>query len=147
MNTIKKRRQEKTLVVSGQVPTVPVVADHTTLGWLDTDIYIGEWCFNEPDGLWFSRNADGIVGPVGDTNTLIALITAETDARIANESYTHQQAVSASTWNITHNLGRKPSVTVIDSGGSECEGLITYTNSNSLTIVFSAAFSGEAYLN
>lgn len=67
-----------------------------------------------------------------------------TPARVA---YVHTQAVSSDTWNITHNLSFYPNITVKDSGGSIVEGEISYTNSNSLTITFSAAFSGIAYLS
>jgi hypothetical protein len=48
---------------------------------------------------------------------------------------------------INHNLGFKPNVTVVDSAGTIYEGEITYTNPNSLTVSFSAAFSGKAYLS
>lgn len=50
-------------------------------------------------------------------------------------------------WEITHNLDKYPSVTVVDSAGSVVMGDITYTSKSSLTVTFSAAFSGKAYLN
>ena len=52
-----------------------------------------------------------------------------------------------SIWEITHNLDKYPSVTVVDSAGSVVIGDITYTSKSSLTVTFSAAFSGKAYLN
>ena len=67
-----------------------------------------------------------------------------TPSRVA---YVHTQGVSSDTWIITHNLGFYPNITVKDSGGSIVEGEITYTNSNSLTVTFSASFSGTAYLS
>ena len=63
------------------------------------------------------------------------------------QTYTHPQATAASVWVITHNLGKKPSVTVQDSAFDGIEGDVTYTDLNNLTISFSAAFSGFAYLN
>jgi len=62
-------------------------------------------------------------------------------------AYEHTQGVVSSSWVITHNLGFKPNVTVVDSAGTIYEGEITYTNSNSLTVSFSQAFSGTAYLS
>ena len=62
-------------------------------------------------------------------------------------AYEHVQNAVSSSWVITHNLGFKPNVTVVDSGGTIYEGEITYTNSNSLTVSFSQAFSGKAYLS
>lgn len=52
-----------------------------------------------------------------------------------------------SIWNITHNLGRYPSVTVVDSQGREFKGDIIYLNDNLLSIEFTVPISGTAYLN
>ncbi len=60
---------------------------------------------------------------------------------------THVQASAADLWLVAHNLGKRPSVTVVDSAGDPVEGMVSYTDSSNLTITFSAAFSGEAYLN
>ena len=62
-------------------------------------------------------------------------------------AYHHTQGTSSATWVITHNLGWKPNVTVQDSGGSIVEGEIAYTSVNSLTVTFTGAFSGNAYLS
>lgn len=50
------------------------------------------------------------------------------------------------TWEITHNLGRYPNVTVLDSAGSQFFGAVTYVDINKLTISFAYAISGTAYL-
>ncbi len=50
-------------------------------------------------------------------------------------------------WTITHNLGRFPSVTVVDSGNTVVVGNVAYTNSNVLVLTFGSAFNGCAYLN
>jgi len=62
-------------------------------------------------------------------------------------SHIHNQTVSSSTWNITHNLNKYPSVSVVDSSNEEVIGEVEYINSNSLTVKFSAPFSGKAFLN
>lgn len=62
-------------------------------------------------------------------------------------AYTHIQSVSSNTWVINHNLDFFPNVTVADSSGAICEGEIDYSNNNSLTIIFTGAFSGKAYLS
>ena len=64
-----------------------------------------------------------------------------------DKSYTHTQGSASATWNITHNLGKRPSVAVQDSAGTDVVGQVSHTNSNSLTITFSGAISGKAYLN
>lgn len=61
--------------------------------------------------------------------------------------YTHTQNVPSTTWSVTHNLGKRPSVTIVDTGDNVVIGEIQYTNDNSLVLTFSAAFSGKAYFN
>lgn len=62
-------------------------------------------------------------------------------------TYTHDQQVPAQVWTIVHNLGRKPSVTVVDSADNTVVGDVAYTSSNQITVTFTAAFAGKAYLN
>lgn len=62
-------------------------------------------------------------------------------------AYHHTQSIASATWVINHKLGWYPNITVQDSGGSVVEGEIAYTNSNTLTVTFTGAFSGDAYLS
>jgi len=62
-------------------------------------------------------------------------------------AYTHTQGSASSSWVISHGLAFFPNVTVQDSAGNIVEGEIAYTNANSLTVSFSSAFSGKAYLS
>jgi hypothetical protein len=48
---------------------------------------------------------------------------------------------------VNHNLGKYPSVTVIDSAGDICEGSVDNLSKNSLTVTFSAPFSGSVICN
>lgn len=63
------------------------------------------------------------------------------------KSYTHTQNEAAATWYVDHQMGKYPSVTVVDSAGTMVFGDVTYNNENQVTITFTAAFSGKAYLN
>ena len=63
------------------------------------------------------------------------------------QSYRHIQVANSTTWVITHNLGFRPSVTVIDLDGDVVNGDIAYNTINQLTITFSSEIKGEAYLN
>ena len=63
------------------------------------------------------------------------------------ETYIHNQISPASTWSIQHNLGRYPSVSIVDSGGSIVLGAVKYISENEIQISFSAAFAGRAFLN
>lgn len=63
------------------------------------------------------------------------------------QGYVHEQLVAATTWTINHTLNKYPSVTVVDSGGTMVYGEVNYVSDSQLTVSFSAAFSGKAYLN
>jgi hypothetical protein len=62
-------------------------------------------------------------------------------------SYVFTQATAATSWSVTHNLGKYPSVTVVDSGNSVLLADVHYVDTNSLTVNFGAATSGKAYMN
>lgn len=64
-----------------------------------------------------------------------------------DKHFVHTQSVATSTWPITHNLEKYPSVTVVDFQDRVIVGNIQYTSNNELTLTFSSAFSGKAYLN
>tara|TARA_Y100001937_G_scaffold21931_1_gene31007 strand:- start:2665 stop:3879 length:1215 start_codon:yes stop_codon:yes gene_type:complete len=66
---------------------------------------------------------------------------------VYNPFQTWNQDFSASTWTINHNLGKFPSVTIVDDTGCIVYGKVTYTNQNTITVDFSASLSGKAYLN
>jgi hypothetical protein len=62
-------------------------------------------------------------------------------------TFVFTQGTPATTWNIQHNLGKFPSVSVVNNNNTIMYGNTTYTDNNNLTINFSAGFSGKAYLN
>jgi len=83
----------------------------------------------------------GAVSTVG--NNIISL------APFGSGSFEYVQdfSVAASTWVINHNLGKYPSVSTVDSAGSIINGAVTYNDANKITVVFTSATSGKAYLN
>ena len=62
-------------------------------------------------------------------------------------TYTHEQSTASAEWNITHNLNKHPSCTIVDSAETEVQGELEYINNNSLKLTFIGAFAGKAYLN
>jgi len=62
-------------------------------------------------------------------------------------TFEFQQAVAATTWNIQHNLGKFPSVSVINNNNVVINGEVTYIDNNNVQLNFSAGFTGKAYLN
>ena len=57
------------------------------------------------------------------------------------------QGVPATVWNIPHNLGKFPSVSIINNNNIVINGEVTYIDNNNVQLNFSAGFSGSAYLN
>lgn len=108
---------DQLLVVDGQTPQLLEVAQQGPPG---------------PAGPAGPAGPQGPAGPPGSGGDL---------------SYVHTQSVAAAVWTITHNLGKYPSVSVVDSALTAWIGDVTYTNANSLTVTFGAAFAGSAYLN
>ena len=62
-------------------------------------------------------------------------------------TFVFSQNTPSTTWEITHNLGKFPSITVIDTGNTVVNGEYNYTSNIKVTLNFSAAFAGKAYLN
>jgi len=89
----------------------------------------------------------GISGSAVSTSDDVSEGTTNLYFKTDRVAYTHTQGVASDSWTITHNLGFFPNLTVQDSSGTIYEGEITYTNSDSLTVSFSSAFSGKAYLS
>lgn len=58
------------------------------------------------------------------------------------------QTTASNVWNITHGLGFRPNVTVVDSSGTQAfPATVRYPDNNTVTLTFSAALGGEAYLS
>lgn len=63
-------------------------------------------------------------------------------------SFHFNLGIASATWDIVHNLGFKPNVTVEDSAHTVIEGAgIQHVDNNHLILTFSTAFSGDAYLS
>ncbi len=58
----------------------------------------------------------------------------------------HNQGQASTTWVINHTLGGKPSVTIVDSADTHVVGDVVYNSTTQVTVNFSSAFSGKAYL-
>lgn len=116
---------------------------------------------NDTAANWTTANptlARGEVGVEIDTNKMkIGTGTAtwsdlpytgiDSEEIVPLVSYTHTQGVSDDVWTIEHNLGFYPSVSVFMSSGDIVEGAIEHQDVNNLTITFSVAISGTAYLS
>ena len=67
----------------------------------------------------------------------------------SDKTYIHEQGSASTTWNVSHSLGKFPSVTVVDINNVQGYGVVTHTNENNLTVTFPAGSpaAGKAYCN
>ncbi len=105
-------------------------------GWGD-GVELGDQSFSAKFDLEPAANEDSIV---------YSSATQLWEARKVR--HVHSQDSASTMWTVNHNLGVKPGgVTVVDSGDTVVYGNVVYTNLNTLTISFAAAFGGKAYLS
>ena len=84
----------------------------------------------------------------GNTDIIaLGLAIAASKGGGGGETYIYTQYGSSDFWIIEHNLKKFPSVSVVDSGGTQVYGDVNYISENKLTIQFKLPFSGKAYLN
>jgi hypothetical protein len=99
-------------------------------------------------------NVNGIIATTVPYNNSSSSLTSTTVQDAIDElsdrddfQYVHSQDSPLATWVIIHGMNRYPQVSVVDSSGSEVYGDIEYDSANQLTVSFSSAFSGKAYLD
>ena len=97
------------------------------------------------DGNWYVQkmsNGHGrLFGPKASSVWPTEYVTLTEATR-----HVHTQSIAATTWTVTHTLGGRPSVTVVDSTGTTVIGDVQYNSDTQVTLTFSAAFSRSAYL-
>lgn len=64
-----------------------------------------------------------------------------------DKNFIYHQNFPSATWEIIHNLNKKPSVTVTDSADTVVEGQIIINDGVKVVITFNAPFTGTAILN
>jgi len=111
-------------------------------GWLD----LGYIPVNAPDAT-FLANIDTPNSYVGQANKLVRVSGGETSLEFIDPTFTHIQINNQSTWVVNHNLNKYPSVTIVDSGNNVVIADIAYSSKTQLTITFTSASSGKAFLN
>jgi hypothetical protein len=112
---------------------------------------------NDSAANWASANPTLAAGEVGvETDTFLIKVgdgstawnsLAYVSVDKSQVSYTHTQGATSNTWSIAHNLDFYPTVQIFDSASNLVEGAVSHTDANNLTLTFSAAISGKAYLS
>lgn len=97
-------------------------------GATPSDLELGELAINYADGKLFYKDNEGIID------------------FLKSQRYVFIQDSPKSTWVIHHPLGGFPSVSVVDSANTLIIGEVLYNNTSTVTINFTAPFSGKAFL-
>tara|TARA_R110002126_G_scaffold248966_3_gene391888 strand:+ start:167 stop:703 length:537 start_codon:yes stop_codon:yes gene_type:complete len=120
---------------------------------------IYEWKYSKSDKTVASTEVKGIfVAPLAPINETASSVCPATPSNVCTivelaslistgGTYTQCFTTPLPVWNITHNLGKYPSVTVVDGDTVIVIGNVDYVNSNVVQITFDSAFSGCVFLN
>jgi len=92
--------------------------------------------------LYFRKTTESGVSEIHSIETLRTALGVGTDS-----NYVHNQQVASTSWVINHNLNKGVAVTVVDTAGNQVMGDMIINDMNTVTINFSAGFSGKAYIN
>jgi hypothetical protein len=102
------------------------------------------------------RVSDSTTNKVTTAGNVVTVVAVGTQgpAGAGDLNLIHTQSVASSTWQVTHNLGKYPSVSVVDTSETEVVGKVIYkdwdsgnTSTTKLQILFTAPFAGKAFLN
>tara|TARA_R100000697_G_scaffold100165_1_gene112490 strand:- start:424 stop:1155 length:732 start_codon:yes stop_codon:yes gene_type:complete len=77
----------------------------------------------------------------------ISLLQYNPSSTGGDKTFVFSQGTPSFQWDITHNLDKFPSVSVVNSFKETVFGRVDYINKNRLTVTFANKFSGEAYCN
>lgn len=101
------------------------------------------------------EQVDTRTGPLNRLNTSAKsdLVTAinelaarEIGGGSSGIAFTHTQVSASTLWTINHNLGFRPAVSILDSGGNEIEANVVHTGPDQLFIHFAIPVAGMARL-
>jgi hypothetical protein len=97
----------------------------------------------------YARSIMSIDVTSSTTDRTITLTYRDTTfiADVYKYAHIHNQPSPSAQWTVTHNLGKYPSVSVVDTSDAEVIGEVEYVSDTQLIIRFSASFSGKAFLN
>lgn len=94
-----------------------------------------------------SANEDGLTALTNDLH-FNYYTREEIDSFAGHDKhYQHNQTTPSATWDVVHNLGKLPSITVMDSAGNVVEGDYDNVSLNETILTFAGAFSGIAVFN
>lgn len=92
-------------------------------------------------------NIYGIGSLEKDEEYFISLLSWNPSSGVGDKTFVFTQGTPIFQWDITHDLNKFPSISVVNSFNEEVFGKVDYINKNRVTVTFAAPFSGQAYCN
>jgi len=121
--------------------------------------FMSEWKYSKSDKLILTTEVEGVfIEPLAPINEDASLACPATPsnvctiidlAAILKDKGTFTQCFESklTVLTVTHNLGKFPSVTIVDDNNEVVVGQVDYINTNVLQVTFSTPFKGCAFLN
>lgn len=110
------------------------------------DVLGVEFTVNKQDDL--TPDGTGTKYPTVDAvNTKFQELEDDISNVSGDKNFIYNQNFPSATWEIIHNLNKKPSVTITDSANTVVEGQIIINDGVKVVITFNAPFTGTAILN
>jgi hypothetical protein len=128
----RNRRQERASSASAGTISTPAVTGDSTVG--------------AQSGPATGQTGGGNVVTLDASGRIPASMMPAT-APEAPESYEHTQATASAVWTITHDLGGRPSVVVIDAAGREIQAAVEYPSLTTVVVRFGRPTAGSAELS
>jgi hypothetical protein len=144
-NTVTVEAPSSTVTVDYPVDvTVEVVSGHTVeVGSpVETTVTV-----DLPANVEITEVDPDIVVVPGEPEVSVISVGIQGPAGASAGGQIHVQGIPSATWTVNHTLGYFPNVTVIDTLNRRVFGDITYVSISEITLSFSGAFSGKAYLS
>jgi hypothetical protein len=73
---------------------------------------------------------------VVEQNVLISEAVVGLPGSGGDRHFIHEQSTPSATWRITHNLGKNPAVTIVDSSGNEWQTAVEHVSANECIVRF-----------
>lgn len=82
-----------------------------------------------------------------DTASMKAIASLVSASGSTDKHFSYEWRTLQTTVTINHNMHKMPSVTVVDTAGTQLFCDVAYNDGDSMTLTFSAPVRGTAYLN
>jgi hypothetical protein len=96
-----------------------------------------------------NQEVTGSVNLTDGNGNVLPINVSRTEVKINGEksSFVYNQAVAEVSWTVNHNMGKRPSVTTVDTTDRIVIGEVNYLDNETLVITFKYPFKGKVYLN